>query len=42
MTNEERQSYFDLLAESIAHCLCEFNNSLLYTGLSPDELLNAR
>jgi hypothetical protein len=39
MTNEERQSYFDLLAESIASTLCECNHSLLFTGPGPDELL---
>jgi hypothetical protein len=39
MTDEEKEKYFDVLAESIAHSLCEFNHSLLFTGLGPDQLL---
>lgn len=33
------QTMSDAIAESIAASLCEFNHRLLFTGLSPDELL---
>jgi hypothetical protein len=39
--SDKLQEMSDALAESIAASLCEFNHTLLYTGLSPDELLEA-
>jgi hypothetical protein len=37
----ELHTMSEALAESIAASLWEFNHTLLYTGLSPDELLEA-
>jgi hypothetical protein len=36
---DERQTVADALAESIAASLWEFNHTLSFTGLDPDQLL---
>ena len=36
---EMREIMSEAIAESVAASLCEFHHTLLYTGLTPDELL---